>query len=472
MTFKEDFGSKLERIEKMLSSQFSSRKQSKSLDPTEIKSDNDQQHKPVITSKEQKVDDESPSTSFHSNASESGSKENLPSVERQNAIHIEHNTAAQKLFRWPSIYALLQKCRGFDFSEAFEDYVFKMELHKGPIHLYGKGQGPDSESSRPSPGNPAASPATSATSGLSDEASDVSSPASSIDLVWGHGFNPYIGDSLRDSVTGGLCSDNTLKLDSRTIHNLHQSYLLNMQVMHPILDENVLQKIIDHFKRRYSTPSESGSSKNTLAAPVPNASVDALRDSSSGFNKPIKRKHSDTQFWAESGVGQSPLSPKPFLDRSPTTTLVLLVLALGKICDSRDWLQGPAPLSQRDIPHSAGGPVHVGAGKDSPPPLGIRHSPSINSGGSPANLTRQNHLSPRSSGVDLPSRPRNLETIPGLAYYAQATDMLGNMTGSHDIVYVQCCLLAGLYAGQLANTVESLAWIQAAARGCCILAKE
>lgn len=54
--------------------------------------------------------------------------------------------------------------------------------------------------------------------------------------------------------------------------------------------------------------------------------------------------------------------------------------------------------------------------------------------------------------------------IPGLAYYSQATDILGNLTGSTSLIHVQCCILAGLYAGQLANSIESLSWIQNAAR--------
>ncbi|KAG8532589.1 uncharacterized protein KY384_002466 [Bacidia gigantensis] len=472
---KEDFGSKLERIEQILFAQFPNAKAVKLREQTDSKADVQQSQKPFITPKDHKVDDASPHSSFHTSTSESSGKENLPSVERQNAIHIEHNTAAQKLFRWPSIYALLQRCKGFDFSEAFEDYVFKTELNKGPLHLYGRGQGPDNETNRSSPSSvgpsaAVASPATSANSVLSDEASDASSPASSIDLIWGHGFNPFVGDSTRESVMGGLCADNTPKLDSRTVNNLHQSYLQNMQVMHPILDENVLTKIMEQFKRRYSGPAESGSSKAAFAVPAPNANVDALRDST-GFNKPIKRKHSDQQFWGEGGTGQAPLNPKPMLERSPTTALVLLVLALGKICDSRDWLQGPIAVSRKEQTNPTGISYAGSTGTDSPPPQAIRLSPSVNPAASPAGLAR-NHLSPRSSVSDLPPRQKNLDIIPGLAYYAQATDILGNMTGSHDIAYVQCCILAGLYAGQLANSVESLAWIQCAARGCSILARD
>ena len=484
---KEEFGNQLERIEKLLSAHPMNLKQTPTmLESTETKPLLKRQNSPKqahssshksatstapqsSSSKDMKVVDTSPNTSFNPNHPESPANENLPSVAKQNAIHTEHNTAAQKLFRWPSIKALLQKCRKLHFTESSENYVFDMELHKGPLHLYGKGQGPDDYDYKYLGGS-ATSPANSSTSIPSDEVSDASSPDSSADLVWGHGFIPYVGDSLRDSGAGGLCPENILKLDSRTIKNLHQCYMQNIHIMHPFLDETMLTKTIESFKKRHGISSDFGSSKTAFAAPVSNANLEALRDPSGNFNKPVKRKHSDGQYWAESSLSQSPGSPNPLLERSPATAVVLLVMALGKICERRETLRGPVPQSSRDqfgnMPRPYG---------DSSPLFQMRHSPSsstFSNAHSPVNWARQAHLSPRSSIGEASSPKRNLDAIPGLAYYAQATDILGNLTGSHDITYVQCCLLAGLYAGQLANSVESLVWIQSASRGCCILARE
>ena len=478
----EGFGSKLERIEKLLSSRQSSsnigpdtkpgREQYSPPKPVPMSS---QKHIIVqstsTSTRETKMHDESPSSSFHQSSSDSGGNENIPSVAKQNAIHIEHNTAAQKLFRWPAIKALLQKCKKLGFNESTESYVLDFELKKGPLHLYGRGQGQDIIDAA-SMGLSAGSPAGSAHSGPSDDASEGSSPASSVDLPWGHGLNPFVSDSSRDSVTGGVCADNTLKVDSKTINNLHQSYMQHMQILHPILDETVLTKLIENFKKRYSTSPESNSSKIAFAMPVSNVNVDALRDTSNPFNKPIKRKHSDSQYWADPSLGQVPITPRHVLERSPATAVVLLVLALGKICECREPLSGPTHTKENTL--SSAPPYSPAFRTDSPPPHSIRHSPSAYSAtASPMGLARQNHLSPRSSVGELPPRyNKNFDIIPGLAYYAQATDILGNMTGSHDITYVQCCLLAGLYAGQLANAVESLTWIQYAARGCCILTRE
>ena len=56
---------------------------------------------------------------------------------------------------------------------------------------------------------------------------------------------------------------------------------------------------------------------------------------------------------------------------------------------------------------------------------------------------------------DSASEQRNVDVISGLAYYAQATDILGNCHSGNDLVHVQANLLPGLYAGQMTHTFES-----------------
>ncbi len=467
-----DFGTQLERIEQLLSSkskQASTSAMEEDTKPILQHNENPSQAPPLnqkavgpsgFGSRDIKFVDASPSGSFNTTVTESsGNDATVPSIARQNAIHIEHNTAAQKLFRWPSIKALLLKCKGLNFSESSENYFMSLELGKGPLRLYGKGQGPE-----PSGGSQlsaaAASPASSSKSGPTDEVSDTSSPASSPEYTWGYGFNPVVGESGAEGVTGGLNADNTLKLDSRTITALGQSYTQNIHLLHPIIDEPVLNKMLEQFKRRYCSASDLATSKASF---LPNANLDALRETPAGFNKPIKRKHSDGAYYfpgAEASLAQGSISPRPLLERSPTTAIVLLVMALGKICQCREPLPGPVYSHTKEAMY--------------PRPFSP-HSPSSTystSAPSPAGMGRPNQLSPRSTVAEASFSSRNLDIIPGLAYYAQATDILGNMTGSHDITYVQCCLLAGLYAGQLANSIESLNWIQSAARACRILVRK
>ena len=411
--------------------------------------------------------DDSPSNSFH-NLSDGSNNEATPSVAKQNATHIEHDTAAQKLFRWPAIKALLQNCKDLKFNEHTETYVMQLELMKGPLHLFGRGQGYDDVDTSVN-GYNASSPASSANGVPLDHLSEASGPAHSNDLMWGYGISPFVGDNSKESVAGGLCSDNTLKLDSKTINNLHQSYIQNMHILHPILDETFLSKTIETFKKRYSSSTDPASSKSGFAVPVPMANVDP----SSPFSKPMKRKHSDGSYWSENGSNHVP-TPKVLLERSPTTALVLLMMALGKICEYREPLCGPASRREGGASSSTAAYSPATFKSDSPPAYPLRGSPSTYpAAASPGGVGRQNHLSPRSSAGDPTSKSlRNVDVIPGLAYYAEATAIIGNMMGSLELIYVQCCLLAGLFAGQLANSVESLAWIQCASRVCCVLCRE
>ncbi|KAL9070901.1 MAG: hypothetical protein Q9161_004543 [Pseudevernia consocians] len=404
-----------------------------------------------------------------------------PVAARTNEIYIAHNTAAQKLFRWRSINQLLrQSSSKLDLPDRAEGYVMDYEINKGVLRIYGKGRQLRNAGFASPMSAAAASPTPSNVSVAGDESSTASSPASSpSESLWGTGFMP--GAEIRPtSDVGGLSPDNTLKLEARTISRLLQSYLDNIHILHPFLDQRELGRMIEHFKRRHN-PHDTNSSKVGFAVPV-NANLDAVRDSHAILNRAQKRKHSDGQFYGalgESSLAPSPMSPKILLEKSPETALTLLVMALGKICECRAPLPEPVRDNVRETSnHYSPSRGHT----DSPPPpypQPMRHSPSASSHStastsapSPLSAGRLAGSSPRSSVGELPSGLRNVDVIPGLAYYAQATDILGNLTGLHDLTYAQCCLLAGLYAGQLANTLESLTWIQMASRICRLLVSE
>ena len=424
--------------------------------------------------KDQDQDEVTLNGSFTSTGGESTGSDHLTS--QTNAIYIEHDTAAQKLFRWRSVKALLRQSKELRYSDRMEEYVMDFETNRGVLRIYGKGrQTRDvADSSQSSGGAP--SPAQSSASGPNDEASTTSSPAASPESLWGTGLIPTATEARPVSDVGGLNNDNTLKLDPKTMSRLLKSYLDNLHILHPFLEERCLTSLVDHFKQRYN-PHDSSTSKASFAVPV---AIDNLRDL-----KVPKRKHSDGHFYNimnESSLSPSAVSPKLVLDRSPNTALILLVMALGKICECRDDLPGPVPDGSKELSNPASYMYSSAGGRtDSPPPsYPMRHSPSSSSHStshtsapSPLSVGRFGGLSsPRSSVGELPPGTRNVDVIPGLAYYAQASDILGNLTGFHDLVNAQCCLLAGLYAGQLANTLESLSWIQAASRICRLLVKK
>lgn len=64
---------------------------------------------------------------------------------------------------------------------------------------------------------------------------------------------------------------------------------------------------------------------------------------------------------------------------------------------------------------------------------------------------------------------RNLDVIPGIAYYAKAAEILGDQGDGNDLVHVQMFLLAGLYKGQLTRVKESFSRINMAGRAIIIL---
>ena len=424
--------------------------------------------------KDQASDEAGPNNSFVSSGESSGSD---PLTSQTNAIYIEHDTAAQKLFRWRSIKALLRQSKELRFSDRTEEYVMDYETNKGVLRVYGKGRQMRDmwEGSQSSEGAP--SPARSSSSGPNDEASTTSSPAASPENLWGTGFVPSATEARPVSDVGGLNPDNTLKLDPKTMTRLLKSYLDNLHILHPFLDEPGLTSLVDRYKRRYN-PHDFSTSKASFAVPV---AVDNLRE-----HQLPKRKHSDGHYYkaiGESTLAPSPVSLRPMLDRSPNAAMVLLVMALGKICECREDLPGPVPDGSRDHSNLAASAYSpIGGQTDSPPPsYPMHHSSSSSSHStatantsapSPLSLGRFGLSSPRSSVGDIPASTRNVDIIPGLAYYAQASDILGNITGFHDLVNAQCCLLAGLYAGQLANALESLTWIQAASRICRLLVKK
>jgi hypothetical protein len=223
----------------------------------------------------------------------------------------DHRTAPHKLLRiWPSVKLLLSDA-GIDFSDA---YVMEAE-DQGMLHLYSDGE--------------------------------VLSP--------------------RDL-------DLELDLDVCTIRLLCESYLENIHIMHPILNEKLLRKTIEAFCAGYGT----GQLRGTFALPIAVTTAGGT-DTHRENRKPIVH--------------------------SLGNALVLLVLALGKVCLHKD----PLPGSES-------------------------------------------------------TRTGSMDAMPGLSYYAKATQMIGDQVDGNDLIHAQIFLLAGLFKGQLARVKESMSWFQMAGR--------
>jgi len=385
-------------------------------------------------------------------------------------IPIEHSTAAHRLLRWPSISALVKQSKLV--RQVREDYVMKHEELKGVLRVYGRGEGKDYlDEGQPD----TASPATSSTSGRSEETAEACSSASPPEGLWGTDLDHSNNVKPRImSAIGGLTPENHLKLDPKTLRQLFQSYLDNIHILHPFLDKGRLTRMVERFSMRYN-PSEQNLTKMLFSGPATSGT------SFDGSHRAAKRKLSDDysrNFVQEPGFIPHPPSPNITPEKSPANAIVLLVMALGKICQWKDPLPGPVSGHSGDTLVPSRVYTSSRAQTDSPPPLSLRQSPMLSMPPATTSSTisglRLTNYSPRSSteeGSASPA-PRNIDVIPGLAYYAKATDILGNVHGSNELANVQANLLAGLYAGQLARTFESWSWIHSACRACRYLVRD
>ncbi|KAI4164845.1 MAG: hypothetical protein LQ342_001478 [Letrouitia transgressa] len=402
------------------------------------------------------------------------------------SIQVEHATAAHRLLHWASIHPLVQQSARLKEVSFRPDYVMEKEEKKGVLRVYGRGQGREStDASYGSPQTMSQQGPSSPSSSTSTRSDDLTSPASSPpEGLWGTGsIAATNSDPSGATSVGGSPSENRLDIHPRTLRRLFNSYLENLHILHPFLEQSRLTRMIERFSLRYNK-SEQTLTRALFSGSVTNPPVDALRNGSAGIHKTAKRKHSSGHYIGSmdlaSGAAQDGSELR--LEHSISTAIVLLVMALGKICACKDRLPGPVQPQnekQHDSPNALpqpNSPTAMQKGSQSPPaPLDQSPTSSNFAATNPSipsllSGPRAEIHSPRPA--DDTSNLRNVDVIPGLAYYAKATDILGNLHGLNDLDQVQSHLLAGLFAGQLARTFESWSWIHSACITCRFLVRE
>ena len=382
-------------------------------------------------------------------------------------VTVEHTTAAHRLFSWPSIRALII---GWPYSE---HYVMRMENEKGVLRVFGRGQGRD----RDDGGQPIS--VGSSPSNQSDELPDSRNSASPPEGLWGTGLNTGTTTETLHTVRGtdgGLNQDGSLKVDILTLRRLLKSYLDNFHVMHPFMDKVKLNKWVNAFGLRYN----ARDAKIPFASSVNQTHPNFGRDSPTSLPRTAKRKHADgihPSYSPEASSGKIPL--KPVFEKSIKSAIVFLIMALGMIAEHTQPLPGPASDGTRKF--IATQKVHSPAATVDSPPNSIARqstrstsqSTNSTSAASPMSVIHMDHITTTKSAIEAPSvGPKNMDIVPGLAYFAQATEILGTLRGGNELVHVQAYLLAALYMGQLARTFESYSWIESACNVCRYLVRE
>lgn len=248
---------------------------------------------------------------------------------------------------------------------------------------------------------------------------------------------------------GGRNPNQSLSVDRETALRLLQSYLDNIHILQPFINRRWLGERVNQFIRHYcSEPTETQASPR----PIP----EHLRHDSAGpSNGSKKRKlsyglHSDSAEAPNRSAGT-----KKAIHRTIDNALVLLIFALGRICEHKGPLPAPKPQHETNAAGHSYSPANSASSPNQPalytPPSGV---------GTP----KLEH-SPNPHGdlqIEQGEYSENIDLIPGIAYYAHAVSIIGEVFGANSLQHVQARLLAGLYTAQLVRVYDSWKWINSA----------
>lgn len=380
-------------------------------------------------------------------------QKHVPDIfEGEVTLTTDHKTAAHTLLmEWPVMKSFFK-----DVILIGKDYPREREENRGTLKLYGRGEGIDLCDG--AHGGIRASEVT--------ESARISTSTPSPETNgWGIGFTtPSTGADTQRFVPQhdlrGLNTDGTIELDARTVRRLHQSYLSHMHLLQPFLDREILASAVEGFIYLYSPNANEQDGMSPCA-------VSEIRPT-----LPVERKRKRSTTSPTSGPeGRIPPSGENHIERRIVNAIVLLVLALGSICEHRTHLPGPFGASNTVVDNARMSSI------DSPltttkPSSTFSHSTLI---GTPsAQIYGSYQIGRRQSAEQVlagrgEAAGRNMDIIPGLAYYTFAVEIIGAVHGGNDVSHGQAGVLACLYMGQLARILESWDWICYACRVCGVL---
>jgi hypothetical protein len=378
-------------------------------------------------------------------------------VVRPGAPSIPHNhtTLAAYLLKWPSISILVGAMLESENVKYVDEFPISQEQKRGLLRIWGRGEGIES-SLRVDKADKEALRDAGIMEMVLDDVSDTGAP-SPADCWGGIGGSPGPIDGKP------VVALQTPDFGEAVVWKYVKSFQDNIQNMHTLVFPQHLNAMVRVF---LDTVQQSISSRQSRGG---GGIAKFVSTPSSQSETGFKRKRSPAPDGAES-PSASPKSSKPAFQRSINNALVLLVLALGKICLHKDRIPDVVPVSEPP-PHSS--------------PLarnGYPASPIQASSPSHASHSHSAGLSSPKDGVERPgpsrrssfqggggslkggtSLKRNLDVIPGLDYFAYATDILGGQLAGTSMRHIHSFLLAGLYQGQLGRVLESYSYIKEAA---------
>ncbi|KAI1112662.1 hypothetical protein F5Y14DRAFT_452798 [Nemania sp. NC0429] len=364
------------------------------------------------------------------------------------AMPPNHTTLASLLLKWPSIDNMLHHILEAQGIHYVEEYPIRQEQQRGALRLFGRGEGSDSDTRTSDKGSP---PDVSMAD--REDVSDVAGPTPGPEL-WGQVGGPGI-----DHKGGILTSDGNPDWDHTKIWKYVASFKEHILKMHPIIIPKELDAMVRVFLDQLP---KSSIAQSNRASNV-----------SAGFVHPSTTETGSKRKRSPPGDELSPIMSfrkpgRPY--RNVQSALVLVVLALGKIClhqgkipdvvHETDDLTNPSPLVRNGILASPG--------QGSPgryPPSQSPNLPSPNENDRTTMMSRRSSLQGNIPLGRTSSAPkRNMDVIPGLEYFALASDIMGGAYGGFGLRHVYVHIFAGLYHGQLGRVLESWEHISTASR--------
>ncbi|KAK4101195.1 hypothetical protein N658DRAFT_516071 [Parathielavia hyrcaniae] len=319
------------------------------------------------------------------------------------SIPHNHTAIAAFLLKWRPISVLVRGILAAENVKFVDEFPIRQEEERGLLRVWGRGEGLES-------------------SPRVDEADkEAIRDAGAIEMVQEDVFDASAAPSPADC-WGGI-SGSPDPIDDKTV----------IGVQTPDFSESLVWKYVKSFQNNIQN-------MHPLIIPV---ELDAMNlGRQSGDDTIAKFDATSKRPRAPESPAVSPKSAKPMFQRSINNALVLLVLALGKILPvtrppygsllaRNGYPASPIPASspsQPSYPHSAGVPLTKEVEQHPGPGSSVR-------GGSPK---------------------RNLDVIPGLDYFAYATDILGGQLAGASLRHIHAYLLAGLYHGQLGRAGYAL----------------
>ncbi|KAJ5784808.1 uncharacterized protein N7503_010020 [Penicillium pulvis] len=347
-----------------------------------------------------------------------------------------HTAAVQKLVMWPSVKLLLHP------HEYDHHYLMRLERQRNTTYA--------------SDLRDIISPADSTILSLASSAHDGADGGSKSTKF-------HVEASITDSCAE-IDQSGALRLGEKASWRYYQSYLDHMHGLHPFLGEQ-LDRTVEAFIKCYSPQ------KSTLTT---EANCCHASERSPG------------------GPLDVPSSPGHLVEVDIDNAIILLIFAVGAICENNSSTPSPV-LKQRvdcSLPRLSGAVRSATLGGSTqavnvvftPAPLHCvhqmaafsnkpQHTPSkpFSFLASNPNIGGIEYRGPTHTGRDECGNVVNQPVVPGLALYRFAIATIDFFGGASSIEYVHACLLAGLYAGQLADPFQSHAWISEATRACQLL---